>query len=77
MTQFKIFRVSASVDNTDEQFFKWELFVHATSVQDAYSKLEQFDKECADFISCEDDLYIVNRMSEEMFELVEPAELPF
>ncbi|MFZ9376972.1 MAG: hypothetical protein ACO25K_07590, partial [Candidatus Fonsibacter ubiquis] len=61
MMQFKIIRVSASADNTDEQFFKWDFFVHASSLEDCYSKLEQFDKDHIDSIECENDLYIVKK----------------
>jgi len=73
MSEFKIFRVSASAN---EQF-DWEVFVHATSVEDAYSKLEQFDKDYADFIECGNDIYRVDKLSDTMFKLVESVEIPF
>jgi hypothetical protein len=73
MPKFKIYKVSASAD---EQY-EWSFFVHATSLEDCYSKLEESDREYVDTIEDGDVRYSVKKFPKLEFQLIEPFELPF
>jgi hypothetical protein len=68
----KIFKVSVSYDEGN-----WNIYVISSSFKEAYDSLEEFDRINAEFISCEDEIYSIDRSSDELFKLLEPVELPF
>jgi len=67
----QVYKFSCNYDETD-----WHRYVHARSIEDAYSKLDDFDRSCAEYVEIEKDLYKIE--GDNQFTFVDLSEeLPF
>jgi hypothetical protein len=67
----QLYKFFCNYDETD-----FNIHVYASSIEDAYSKLDQCDRECAEYVGDIDNLYKIE--SNNQFTLIDLSqELPF